>query len=138
MKLNQYAIVLSSLLFFIPNSYAEINIKTCQTNKTDYIIFDEIDSQIAENIIEHKLHNQPEIRENTIIKVFANENNDDRNYWIASFEFEDQTTQYLFYQVDENKFIDIDQQQFETLLPKIVKCNQNQQVPIYSENFDAD
>ena len=138
MKLSQYTIVLFCLLFSITSSYAEINIEKCKTNESDYIIFDEYDSQIAEKIIDYKLHNQPEKRESSIIKIFANENSDDRNYWLASFQFDDQTQQYLFYQVEPDTFIEIDKNQFEALLPKIVECNQNQQTPIYSENFDED
>ena len=138
MKLSQYTIVFFCLLFSITSSYAEINIEKCKTNDSDYIIFDEYDSQIAEKIIDYKLHNQPEKRESSIIKIFANENSDDRNYWLASFQFDDQTQQYLFYQVEPDTFIEIDKNQFEALLPKIVECNQNQQTPIYSENFDED
>ena len=138
MKLSQYIIVFFCLLFSITSSYAEINIEKCKTNESDYIIFDEYDSQIAEKIIDYKLHNQPEKRESSIIKIFANENSDDRNYWLASFQFDDQTQQYLFYQVEPDTFIEIDKNQFEALLPKIVECNQNQQTPIYSENFDED
>lgn len=138
MKLSQYTIILFCLCFSIASSYAEINIETCQTNDSEYIIFDEYDSQIAEKIIDYKLHNQPEKRESSIIKIFANENSDDRNYWLASFQFVDKSQQYLFYQVDTDKFIEIDQNQFQTLLPKIVECNQNKQSPIYSENFDED
>ncbi|AHN26963.1 hypothetical protein GAPWK_2390 [Gilliamella apicola] len=138
MKLSQYTIVLFCLLFSITSSYAEINIEKCKTNESDYIIFDEYDSQIAEKIIDYKLHNQPEKRESSIIKIFANENSDDRNYWLASFQFDDQTQQYLFFQVEPETFIEIDKNQFEALLPKIVECNQNQQTPIYSENFDED
>ena len=138
MKLSQYTIVLFCLLFSITSSYAEINIEKCKTNESDYIIFDEYDSQIAEKIIDYKLHNQPEKRESSIIKIFANENSDDRNYWLASFQFDDQTQQYLFYQVEPDTFIEIDKNQFDALLPKIVECNQNQQTPIYSENFDED
>ena len=138
MKLSQYPIVLFYLLFSITSSYAEINIEKCKTNESDYIIFDEYDSQIAEKIIDYKLHNQPEKRESSIIKIFANENSDDRNYWLASFQFDDQTQQYLFFQVEPETFIEIDKNQFEALLPKIVECNQNKQLPIYSENFDED
>ncbi|OCF92585.1 hypothetical protein A9G17_05360 [Gilliamella sp. wkB7] len=138
MKLSQYIIVFFCLLFSITCSYAEINIEKCKTNESDYIIFDEYDSQIAEKIIDYKLHNQPEKRESSIIKIFANENSDDRNYWLASFQFDDQTQQYLFYQVEPDTFIEIDKNQFEALLPKIVECNQNKQTPIYSENFDED
>lgn len=138
MKLSQYPIVLFCLLFSITSSYAEINIEKCKTNESDYIIFDEYDSQIAEKIIDYKLHNQPEKRESSIIKIFANENSDDRNYWLASFQFDDQTQQYLFFQVEPETFIEIDKNQFEALLPKIVECNQNKQLPIYSENFDED
>lgn len=138
MKLSQYTIVLFCLLFSITSSYAEINIEKCKTNESDYIIFDEYDSQIAEKIIDYKLHNQPEKRESSIIKIFANENSDDRNYWLASFQFNDQTQQYLFFQVEPETFIEIDKNQFEALLPKIVECNQNKQLPIYSENFDED
>lgn len=138
MKLSQYPIVLFCLIFSITSSYAEINIEKCKTNESDYIIFDEYDSQIAEKIIDYKLHNQPEKRESSIIKIFANENSDDRNYWLASFQFDDQTQQYLFFQVEPETFIEIDKNQFEALLPKIVECNQNKQLPIYSENFDED
>lgn len=138
MKLSQYTIVLFCLLFSITSSYAEVNIEKCKTNESDYIIFDEYDSQIAEKIIDYKLHNQPEKRESSIIKIFANENSDDRNYWLASFQFDDQTQQYLFFQVEPETFIEIDKNQFEALLPKIVECNQNKQLPIYSENFDED
>ena len=138
MKLSQYTIVLFCLLFSITSSYAEINIEKCKTNESDYIIFDEYDSQIAEKIIDYKLHNQPEKRESSIIKIFANENSDDRNYWLASFQFDDQTQQYLFFQVEPETFIEIDKNQFEALLTKIVECNQNKQLPIYSENFDED
>ncbi|NUF28057.1 hypothetical protein [Gilliamella sp. ESL0254] len=138
MKLSLSALVLSFLCFFVPISHAEISIKKCQPNQSDYIIFDEYDAKIAENIIDYKLHDQPEKRENSIIQIFANENSDDRNDWLASFRFDDESEQYLFYQVDQDEFIEIDKKQFETLLPKIVACNQNKQVPIYSENFDAD
>lgn len=138
MKLIQYIIVLFCLFFSITSSYAEINIEKCQTNESDYIIFDEYDSHIAEKIIDYKLHNQPEKRESSIIKIFANENSDDRNYWLASFQFDDQSQQYLYYQVEPDNFTEIDKNQFEVLLPKIVECNQNKQTPIYSENFDED
>ncbi|MWP61432.1 hypothetical protein [Gilliamella sp. Pas-s25] len=138
MKLSLSALVLSCLCFFIPISHAEISIKKCQSNQSDYIIFDEYDAKIAEKIIDYKLHDQPEKRENSIIQIFANENSDDRNDWLASFLFDDESEQYLFYQVEQDEFIEIDKKQFETLLPKIVECNQNKQVPIYSENFDAD
>lgn len=138
MKLNQYVAILFSLLLFIPNSQAEINLKQCKIYKMNYIIFDESDSQIVENIIDHQLYNQPDIRENTVIKIFTNDNSEDRNYWLASFQLKDQKSLYLFYQVDENKFTKINQQQFETLLPKIVGCNANQEIPIYSENFYTD
>jgi len=138
MKLSYYVISLFSLLLVISSSYAQIDIKKCKANEDEYIIFDEYDSQIAEKIIDYKLHNQPEKRENSIIKIFANENSDDRNYWLASIQTDDTSEYYLFYQVDENKFIEVDQNQFQVLLPKIVECNQIKQVPIYSENFDAD
>ncbi|OCG12752.1 hypothetical protein A9G24_08610 [Gilliamella sp. App6-5] len=138
MKLSLSALVFSYLCFFVPISHAEISIKKCQSNQSDYIIFDEYDAKIAEKIINYKLHDQPEKRENSIIQIFANENSDDRNDWLASFRFDDESEKYLFYQVDQNEFIEIDKKQFETLLPKIVACNQNKQVPIYSENFDAD
>lgn len=138
MKLSYYVISLFSLLLVISSSYAQIDIKKCKANEDEYIIFDEYDSQIAEKIIDYKLHNQPEKRENSIIKIFANENSDDRNYWLASIQTDDKSEYYLFYQVDENKFIEVDQNQFQVLLPKIVECNQIKQVPIYSENFDAD
>ncbi|MCO6551738.1 MAG: hypothetical protein J6563_02035 [Gilliamella sp.] len=138
MKLSLYAVVLSCLCFFVPISNADINIKKCQPNQNDYIIFDEYDVKISEKIIDYKLYDQPEKRENSVIQIFANENSDDRNDWIASFLFDDQSEQFLFYQVDQDKFIEIDKKQFDALLPKIVECNQNKQVPIYSENFDAD
>ncbi|OCG30268.1 hypothetical protein A9G34_02395 [Gilliamella sp. Choc4-2] len=138
MNLKKTIINLIGLLFSITSSHAEISINKCKTNGSEYVIFDEKDSQIAENIIEYQLHNQPDLRENSIIKIFANENNNDRNYWIASFEFEDQDNKFLFYQVDQNKFTEIDQTQFQILLPKIVECNNNKLVPIYSENVDAD
>ncbi|OCG23069.1 hypothetical protein [Gilliamella sp. App4-10] len=138
MKLNLYTIVLFCLCFFVSTSNAEISIKKCQSNQNNYIIFDEYDANIAEKIIDYKLRDQPEVRENSIIKIFTNENSEDRNDWLASFLFDDQTEQYLFYQVDQDEFIEIDKKQFETLLPKIVECNQNKQTPIYSENFDAD
>ncbi|OCG21915.1 hypothetical protein A9G22_08815 [Gilliamella sp. App2-1] len=138
MNLSLYTIVLFCLCFFVPTSNAEISIKKCQSNQNNYIIFDEYDANIAEKIIDYKLRDQPEVRENSIIKIFTNENSDDRNDWLASFLFDDQTEQYLFYQVDQDEFIEIDKKQFETLLPKIVECNQNKQTPIYSENFDAD
>ena len=138
MKFNQYIFLLFSLFFLMSNSYAEINIKKCKANQGDYIIFDEYDSQIAEKIIDYKLHNQPEKRVISIIKIFANENSDDRNYWLASIQTDNKAEDYLFYQVDQNKFTEVDQQQFQILLPKIVECNQIKEVPIYSENFDAD
>lgn len=138
MKLSLSAIVMSCLCCFVLTSHAEVNVKKCQPNQNDYIIFDEYDSNIAEKIIEYKLHNQPEKRENSIIKIFANENNDDRNDWIASFLFDDQSEQFFLYQVDQDRFVDLDQKQFDSLLPKIVECNQNKQLPIYSENFDED
>ncbi|OCG04659.1 hypothetical protein [Gilliamella sp. wkB112] len=138
MKLSQCAIVLSSLLFFTHNSYAEINIKKCEPNPSSYIFFDEIDSEKAEKLINYQLHDQPEKRESSVIKIFTNENADDRNYWIASFKSDNQSEQYLFYQVDQDKIIKIDDKQFQTLLPKIIACNLNKQVPLYSENFDAD
>ncbi|WP_085246913.1 hypothetical protein [Gilliamella mensalis] len=138
MKLSLSALVFSFLCFFIPSSHAEISIKKCQANQSDYIIFDEYDTKIAETIIDYKLHDQPEKREHTMIKIFANENSEDRNDWLALFRFDDESEQYLFYQVDQDEFIEIDNKQFETLLPKIVACNYNKQVPIYSENIDAD
>lgn len=138
MKLSRCAIILSSLLFYIHSSYADINIKKCQSDESSYVIFDESDSNTVEKMINYQLHDQPEKRENSVIKFFANENSDDRNYWIASFQFADQQEQYLFYQTDKNEFINIDQKQYQTLLPKIVECNQNKQVPLYSENFEAD
>lgn len=138
MKLSRCAIILSSLLFYIHSSYADININKCQSDESSYVIFDESDSNIVEKMIDYQLHDQPEKRENSVIKFFANENSDDRNYWIASFQFADQQEQYLFYQTDKNEFINIDQKQYQTLLPKIVECNQNKQVPLYSENFEAD
>lgn len=138
MKLSLYAVALSCLCFFVQTCNADINIKKCQPNQNDYIIFDEYDVKISEKIIDYKLHDQPEKRENSVIQIFANENSDDRNDWITSFLFDDQSEQFLFYQVDQDKFIEIDKKQFDALLPKIVECNQNKQVPIYSENFDAD
>lgn len=138
MKMSQCAIVLSSLLFFINSSYADISIKKCQASESSYIFFDESDSNLVEKLIDYQLHDQLEERENTVIKIFANENADDRNYWLASFQFDDQQKEYLFYQADQNEFIQIDQKQFQTLLPKIVECNRNKLVPIYSENFEAD
>ena len=137
MKLNRY-IMSICLSFFTLNSYAEINIPKCQINQNQYMIFDEYDTQIAEKIIDYKLHDQPEKRASSIIKIFANDNSENRNYWLASFQFDDNTTQYLFFQVEPDKFIEVDQKQFQTLLPKIIECNQNKQTPIYSENFDED
>ncbi|WP_267336668.1 hypothetical protein [Gilliamella sp. B2865] len=115
-----------------------MNIKKCKVTKEEALIFDEYDSQIAEKIIDYKLHNQPEKRENSIIKIFTNENSEDRNYWLASIQTDDKSESYLFYQVDKNEIIEVDQKQFEALLPKIVECNQTKQLPIYSENFDED
>lgn len=136
MKLSHYVISLFSLFFVISISHAEINIKKCKVTKEEALIFDEYDSQIAEKIIDYKLHNQPEKRENSIIKIFTNENSEDRNYWLASIQTDDKSEFYLFYQVDKNELIEVDQKQFEALLPKIVECNQTKQLPIYSENFD--
>ena len=138
MKLSHYVISLFSLFFVISISHAEMNIKKCKVTKEEALIFDEYDSQIAEKIIDYKLHNQPEKRENSIIKIFTNENSDDRNYWLASIQTDDKSEFYLFYQVDKNEIIEVDQKQFEALLPKIVECNQTKQLPIYSENFDED
>ncbi|MCX8580670.1 MULTISPECIES: hypothetical protein [unclassified Gilliamella] len=138
MKLSHYVISLFSLFFVISISHAEINIKKCKVTKEEALIFDEYDSQIAEKIIDYKLHNQPEKRENSIIKIFTNENSEDRNYWLASIQTDDKSEFYLFYQVDKNEIIEVDQKQFEALLPKIVECNQTKQLPIYSENFDED
>lgn len=138
MKLIRRAIVLSSLLCYVNSSYADINIKKCQSNGSSYLIFDESDSDQVEKLIKHQLHTQPERRQNSVIKIFTNDNADDRNYWIASFQFADLQNQYLFYQNDKNEFINIDQKQYQTLLPKVVECNQNKQVPFYSENFDSD
>ncbi|MCX8683128.1 hypothetical protein J3U09_05250 [Gilliamella sp. B2889] len=138
MKLSHYVISLFSLFFVISISHAEINIKKCKVTKEEALIFDEYDSQIAEKIIDYKLHNQPEKRENSIIKIFTNENSEDRNYWLASIQTDDKSEFYLFYQVDKNELIEVDQKQFEALLPKIVECNQTKQLPIYSENFDED
>lgn len=138
MKLSHYVISLFSLFFVISISHAEMNIKKCKVTKEEALIFDEYDSQIAEKIIDYKLHNQPEKRENSIIKIFTNENSEDRNYWLASIQTDDKSVCYLFYQVDKNEIIEVDQKQFEALLPKIVECNQTKQLPIYSENFDED
>ncbi|MCX8660312.1 hypothetical protein J3T98_05030 [Gilliamella sp. B2772] len=138
MKLSHYVISLFSLFFVISISHAEMNIKKCKVTKEEALIFDEYDSQIAEKIIDYKLHNQPEKRENSIIKIFTNENSEDRNYWLASIQIDDKSEFYLFYQVDKNEIIEVDQKQFEALLPKIVECNQTKQLPIYSENFDED
>lgn len=138
MKLSHYVISLFSLFFVISISHAEMNIKKCKVTKEEALIFDEYDSQIAEKIIDYKLHNQPEKRENSIIKIFTNENSEDRNYWLASIQTDDKSGSYLFYQVDKNEIIEVDQKQFEALLPKIVECNQTKQLPIYSENFDED
>lgn len=138
MKLSHYVISLFSLFFVISISHAEINIKKCKVTKEEALIFDEYDSQIAEKIIDYKLHNQPEKRENSIIKIFTNENSEDRNYWLASIQTDDKSEFYIFYQVDKNEIIEVDQKQFEALLPKIVECNQTKQLPIYSENFDED
>lgn len=138
MKLSHYVISLFSLFFVISISHAEMNIKKCKVTKEEALIFDEYDSQIAEKIIDYKLHNQPEKRENSIIKIFTNENSEDRNYWLASIQIDDKSECYLFYQVDKNEIIEVDQKQFEALLPKIVECNQTKQLPIYSENFDED
>lgn len=138
MKLSHYVISLFSLFFVISISHAEMNIKKCKVTKEEALIFDEYDSQIAEKIIDYKLHNQPEKRENSIIKIFTNENSEDRNYWLASIQVDDKSEFYLFYQVDKNEIIEVDQKQFEALLPKIVECNQTKQLPIYSENFDED
>lgn len=138
MKLSHYVISLFSLFFVISISHAEMNIKKCKVIKEEALIFDEYDSQIAEKIIDYKLHNQPEKRENSIIKIFTNENSEDRNYWLASIQIDDKSEFYLFYQVDKNEIIEVDQKQFEALLPKIVECNQTKQLPIYSENFDED
>lgn len=138
MKLSHYVISLFSLFFVISISHAEMNIKKCKVTKEEALIFDEYDSQIAEKIIDYKLHNQPEKRENIIIKIFTNENSEDRNYWLASIQIDDKSEFYLFYQVDKNEIIEVDQKQFEALLPKIVECNQTKQLPIYSENFDED
>lgn len=138
MKLSHYVISLFSLFFVISISHAEINIKKCKVTKEEALIFDEYDSQIAEKIIDYKLHNQPEKRENSIVKIFTNENSEDRNYWLASIQTDDKSEFYLFYQVDKNELIEVDQKQFEALLPKIVECNQTKQLPIYSENFDED
>ncbi|QYN42802.1 hypothetical protein [Gilliamella sp. ESL0443] len=138
MKLSHYVISLFSLFFVISVSHAEINIKKCKVTKEEALIFDEYDSQIAEKIIDYKLFNQPEKRENSIIKIFTNENSEDRNYWLASIQTDDKSEFYLFYQVDKNELIEVDQKQFEALLPKIVECNQTKQLPIYSENFDED
>ncbi|MCX8583081.1 MULTISPECIES: hypothetical protein [unclassified Gilliamella] len=138
MKLSHYVISLFSLFFVISISHAEMNIKKCKVTKEEALIFDEYDSQIAEKIIDYKLHNQPEKRENSIIKIFTNENSEDRNYWLASIQTDDKSEFYLFYQVDKNEIIEVDQKQFEALLPKIVECNQTKQLPIYSENFDED
>lgn len=138
MKLSHYVISLFSLFFVISISHAEMNIKKCKVTKEETLIFDEYDSQIAEKIIDYKLHNQPEKRENSIIKIFTNENSEDRNYWLASIQTDEKSEYYLFYQVDKNEIIEVDQKQFEALLPKIVECNQTKQLPIYSENFDED
>lgn len=138
MKLSHYVISLFSLFFVISISHAEMNIKKCKVTKEETLIFDEYDSQIAEKIIDYKLHNQPEKRENSIIKIFTNENSEDRNYWLASIQTDEKSEFYLFYQVDKNEIIEVDQKQFEALLPKIVECNQTKQLPIYSENFDED
>ncbi|OCF99841.1 hypothetical protein A9G08_07185 [Gilliamella sp. wkB195] len=138
MKLSHYVISLFSLFFVISISHAEMNIKKCKVTKEEALIFDEYDSQIAEKIIDYKLHNQPEKRENSIIKIFTNENSEDRNYWLASIQTDEKSEYYLFYQVDKNEIIEVDQKQFEALLPKIVECNQTKQLPIYSENFDED
>ncbi len=138
MKLSHYVISLFSLFFVISISHAEMNIKKCKVTKEEALIFDEYDSQIAEKIIDYKLHNQPEKRENSIIKIFTNENSEDRNYWLASIQTDDKSESYIFYQVDKNEIIEVDQKQFEALLPKIVECNQTKQLPIYSENFDED
>lgn len=138
MKLRYCAILLFSFLFYSQTSSADINVKKCKVNKSDYISFDERDSKISENLIDSILHNQPEKRETAIIKIFANENGDDRNYWLAVFNFADDSHQYLFFQADKDKPVEINKKQFDELFPKVVGCNQNKDVPIYSENVDAD
>ncbi|OTQ59663.1 hypothetical protein [Gilliamella sp. A7] len=130
MKFSQCSILLFNLFFLIPNSYAEINIKKCNANQGNYITFGGYDSHIAEKIINYKLHKQPDKRENSIIKIFANENGDDRNYWLTSIQTDNKAEDYLFYQLEQNKFTEVDLQQFQIFLPKIVECNQIKQVPI--------
>jgi hypothetical protein len=131
MKSYLYAIVLSFLYFFVSTSHADIDIKKCQPNQNGHVIFNDDDDKIAKKIIDYKLHDQSEKHEYIIIKIFANENHDDRNDWIASFLFDDKFEQYLLYQVDQNQFIDIDEKQFDALSSKIIECNQDKQTPIY-------
>lgn len=139
MKLSKFAIVLSSLFFFSFNSHADtIIIKECRTNPHDYLVFNESDHAISEKIVDHQFANNPDLKDDTIVEIYTNDYYEDRNDWIASFTFEDKHKSYLLYQVDKDEFTELDQNQYQFLLAKIVKCNADKQQPIYSLNFDVD
>lgn len=138
MKLSKFAIVLSSLFFFSFNSHADITIKECRTNPHDYLVFNESDNAISEKIVDHQFASNPDLKDDTIVEIYTNDYYEDRNDWIASFTFEDKHKSYLLYQVDKDEFTELDQNQYQSLLAKIVKCNADKQLPIYSLNFDVD
>lgn len=99
----------------------------------NFIIFDEDDMQICEQIIEHVISITKQDRAETVIRIFINENLIRRNDWVASFTFKDETPRYYLYDRRNNSIITITSTQFKQYWQTMTANNQQPDIPLYAE-----
>lgn len=106
--------------------------------KPDYIVFDEVDMRICELIIDHGLSNIPESANSAVASIYTEKHlYDERDYWVASFVFDNGVSSYYLYNRKENKVNAINLGEFTKQLQAVNRCNNRPEIPLFKKVFEV-
>ncbi|AZS50393.1 hypothetical protein DM558_06210 [Entomomonas moraniae] len=102
--------------------------------KPYYIIFDETDMEVCDLIIDHVLLDKPMSAHSAVASFYTDKHfYEKRDYWIASFVFDNGTQEYYAYNQQEDKVQAMSSEQFFKKLQSVNRCNARPEIPLFEK-----
>lgn len=104
--------------------------------KPRYIIIDEPDTKVCDLITDYALLDKPKSAHSVVASFYTEKHfYDKRDYWVASFVFDDGTQKYYDYNRQKNKVHAISSEQFIKNLQSVNRCNAEPKGPLLEMVF---
>lgn len=129
-----YKLISAVLVLTIFATFSQADEDHSCAEKPYYIIFDETDMKVCDLIIDYVLLDKRTSAHSAVASFYTEKHfYEKRDYWIASFVFDNGTQEYYAYHRQDNKIQAMSSELFLKNLQFVNRCNARPEIPLFKK-----